>query len=66
MILNELRIMFSWCIWKGIEKHTKLYDAYVYDSMIIMSMRCDEHEHGIKSLTLNIRPRLKDILAKQV
>jgi hypothetical protein len=42
MISYELRIMFSWCIQKGIEKLTKLYDAYVYDSMIMMSMRCDE------------------------
>jgi hypothetical protein len=44
----------------------KLYDAYVYDSMIMMSMRCDEHEHRTKSLTLNVRRRLKDILAEQV
>jgi hypothetical protein len=29
-------------------------------------MRCDEHEHRTKSLTLNVRPRLKDILAKHV
>jgi len=31
-----------------------------------MSMRCDEHEHRTKSLTLNVRPRLKDILAELV
>jgi len=39
---------------------------HVYDSMIMMSMRYNEHEHRTKSLTLNVRPRLKDILAKQV
>jgi len=45
--------MFTWRIWKWIEKHIKLYSAYVYDSMIMMSM-------SIK------RPRLKDIIAEQV
>lgn len=44
------------------EKHTKLYDEYVYDSMIMMSMRNDEH--GTKSLTLNVRPRFKAALAE--
>jgi len=43
-----------------------LYDAYVYDSMNMMSMWNDEHEHGTKSLTLNIRPRVKGTFAEQV
>jgi hypothetical protein len=38
MISIELRFIFSWHIWKEIEKHTMLYDAYVYDSMNMMSM----------------------------
>jgi hypothetical protein len=66
MISNELRFMFSWRIWKEIEKHTKLYDAYVYDNMIMMSMRNDEHEHETKSITLNVRLRFKGTLAEQV
>jgi hypothetical protein len=38
----------------------------VYDSMIIMSIRCDADDHRTKSLMLNVRPMLKDILADQV
>ncbi len=38
----------------------------MYDSMTMMSMECDEYEHEMKSLTLNVRPRLKDTLAEQV
>jgi hypothetical protein len=38
----------------------------MYESMSMMSMRYDEHEHRTKSLTLNVRPRLKDILVEQV
>jgi hypothetical protein len=34
--------------------------------MIMMSMKNDEHEHGTKSLMLNVRTRLKDALAEQV
>jgi hypothetical protein len=64
MISNVLRFMFSWRIWKEIEKHTMLFDAYVYDSIIMMSMRYDEHENGMKSLTLNVRVRVKGPLAE--
>jgi hypothetical protein len=31
-----------------------------------MSMRNDEHEHGMKSLTLNVRPMFKATLAEQM
>jgi hypothetical protein len=34
--------------------------------MTMMSMICDEHEHKTKSLTLNVRSMLKDILAEHV
>jgi hypothetical protein len=47
----------------------KEHDAkmlHLYDSMIMMNIELDEHEHGMKSLTLNVRPRLKDTKAKQV
>jgi len=42
-----------------------LYDAYVYD-MNMMNMRYDEYEHKTKSLTLNVRPRFKGTVTKQV
>jgi hypothetical protein len=38
----------------------------MYESMSMMNVWYDEHEHGTKSLKLNVRPRLKDILAEQV
>jgi predicted GTPase len=40
-----------------LKRDSKAYKviAYAYDSMIMMSMRCDEHEHRTKSLTLNVK-----------
>jgi hypothetical protein len=42
------------------------YDAYVYDSMIMISMWNDELDYRTKSLRLNARPRFKGTLTEQV